>query len=593
VVVSLLLIACGRPAPSGDVSYVLEPQSQPLLSKIFERMKPTLRYTDVAIEGDGVEAHLCRGDADDAPCFRLRLEHPSADCEATRWGSFCARFLDGPAPPEVSAVIADALRASADAAVWTKLVHPAPVPPPPVPRPALPPGALETSLALTLLPLGTGLFLGKALRRLLSQRRKGALFAIAAVVVPALSALLVDARIQLIGAWDALYVGVAAGAGLLLALHRAVADAKNLALLLGSCIVGVFALEVASRLILPPPPAFPSAEAPTLFLSELLRFKPGRTFSTTQAGLAVCDALYGDDRPTAQDPGTAFPATWNPRSDAREHILHLGDSMVFGSGHARFTDRLNELEPLVEHVNAAIAGTGPDVYLALLRRFLAQHRFTAVVMHLTPNDYGDVDQRQYSCSGWLPLLMYGPSGTRLRFPTPRSPQDESRLAWLMQNSPPPYILRAAVGFSSSAAHLSAALVHTGRRLGYMYGDEDDRVREAHLAAILRDARDELQARHIPFVVDILRDRGAVEAGTPTQDGWDDKLEQIAKDVGIVTMDTWEPLVAAARRGENVYMSKQDPHFNYAGHVLIAAWLHEELRAALAQAANGTHADPRS
>lgn len=585
-VLSLLIIACGRPAPSGDVSYVLEPQAKPLVSEMLERMKPTLRFAEGAIEGDAVTARLCQGNADDAPCFRLRLEHPSADCDAHRWGPFCARFLDGAAPPEVSVVIADALRASADAPIWTKLSHPAPEPPPPVPRPTIPRGALATSLALTLLPVGIGLVLGATARRVLARRRQGASFAIAAICLPALCALLVDARLQLVGAWDALYVGGAAGVGLLLALHRSFSDPKNLALLCGSCVVGAFALEAGSRLILPPPPAFPSTEAPTLLLPDLSRFTPGRTFSPTQAGLAVCDAIYGDDQPTAQDPGTAFPATWRPRAGAREHILHLGDSMVFGSGQARFTDRLNELEPTVEHVNAAIAGTGPDVYLAMLRRFLAAHRFTAVVMHLTPNDYGDVDQRQYPCSGWQPLLSYGSSGTHLRFPTARARHDETRLGWLMQNSPPPYVLRAAVGFSSSAAHLAAAFVYAGRRLGSMYGDEDDGVREAHLATILRDARDELQARDVPFVVDVLRDRNAVEAGTPTQDGWDDKLKRLAQDAGIVTIDTWEPLVAAARRGENVYMSRQDPHFNAVGHALIAAWLHEELRSALAKAAAG-------
>jgi hypothetical protein len=71
------------------------------------------------------------------------------------------------------------------------------------------------------------------------------------------------------------------------------------------------------------------------------------------------------------------------------------------------------------------------------------------------------------------------------------------------------------------------------------------------------------------------------------------LKEIAQDVGIVTLDTWEPLVAAVRRGEDIYMSRQDPHFNSVGHALVAAWLHEHLRAAIAQAATGTHAAPSS
>jgi hypothetical protein len=462
-------------------------------------------------------------------------------------------------------------------------------------EPSRPPsGALGTSLLLTLLPLGAGVLVGSAMRLLLSQPRHRRWLTIPALVGPALCALLVDMRIQLVGAWDALYVGFAASAGLVLALHHGFADAKKLALLFGSSVGSMLALEAASRMMLPPAPAFSYANAPTLFMSELLRFAPDRAFSTTHAGLAVCEAIYGGENPAARRLVTAFPATWNPRPDARGHILHLGDSMVFGSGRDdRFTDGLNELEPSVEHVNGAIAGTGADVYLALLRRFLSRHHFTAVVMHLTPNDYGDVDQRQYPCSSWQPLLVYESSGTRLRFPTSRSHgEDKGRLAWLMQNSPPPYVLRAAVSFSAAAAHLSAAFVHAGRRLGYMYVRDDDHVREGHLAAILRDARDELRARHIPFVVDILRDRGAVEAGTPTQNGWDDRLKQIAEEVGIVTIDTWQPLVAAVRRGDDIYMSPQDPHFNSVGHRLVAAWLHEELRGAIARAAKDTAGDPK-
>jgi hypothetical protein len=120
----------------------------------------------------------------------------------------------------------------------------------------------------------------------------------------------------------------------------------------------------------------------------------------------------------------------------------------------------------------------------------------------------------------------------------------------------------------------------------MPADEGDGVREAHLAAILRDARDELRARHIPFVVDTFRDRRAVEAGIPTKNWGEDRMKEIAEDLGIVTLDTWKPLVTAVQRGEDVYISREDAHFNSVGHALMAAWLHEQLPAAIAKARLG-------
>src|SRR5262249_35126211 len=161
--------------------------------------------------------------------------------------------------------------------------------------------------------------------------------------------------------------------------------------------------------------------------------------------------------------------------------------------------------------------------------FIARHDFTAVVMHLTGNDFWDVDDARYPCSDWMPLLVYEPSGIRLRFPN-RQPDDleSNRLSWLVHNSPPPYLPRASVPVSSFAAHLAAAWVDLARRLGHTPAEASDTVREAHLAAILRAARDELSARHVPLVVDSFRDRRLVESGArPT--GAEETMKQIAED----------------------------------------------------------------
>ena len=603
-----IVVALSAPRAFGDVSYVLEPEAMKEIAAIIDRMKPALRYTDIAIESDHVIAHMCPEGSPQSACFALRLEHPDNNCGPTHWGQFCVRFPQGTPSSAVTDVIANALRAPSNQDVWTALA-----PPPEPPREAPPAPSLFSrmtttlaawvnalravnirlvaqtlgaSAALTLGPLAAGWLVGSVWRRRRRQRQEGLVFAILAVTLPAAAALMLDARIELIGAWDALFVGVLAGAGLLLALHRACADWKNIALMLGSCLAGLFVLELASRLMLPPPPAFPSSEGPRLFLSDALQAAHATGFSMTQAGATACHAIYSGDN--QKDYAVyALPATWRPRPDAHQHILHLGDSMVFGMGEGRFTDYLNRLEPDVEHVNAAIPGTGPDVYLSLLRLFIARHDFAAVVIHLTGNDFWDVDDPRYPCSDWKSLLAYEPSGVRLRFPKrPPDDLDSSRLSWLVQNSPPPFVLRAGVRVSSFAAHLAAAWVDLARRLGHAPVEASDSVREAHLAAILRVARDELSARHIPLVVDSFRERRLVESGIRPETGAEDTMKRIAEDLGIATLDTWEPLVGAVRRGIQPFTNANgpsDPHFNAAGHELIAEWLHEELPRAIDRA----------
>ena len=54
-------------------------------------------------------------------------------------------------------------------------------------------------------------------------------------------------------------------------------------------------------------------------------------------------------------------------------VLHLGDSMVYGTGVAesdRFTSLLNHRSPDAQHVNAGFPGTGADHHLTALRAWL-------------------------------------------------------------------------------------------------------------------------------------------------------------------------------------------------------------------------------
>lgn len=441
---------------------------------------------------------------------------------------------------------------------------------------------LFTALLLTLVPLCGGWLVGLFRRR--RGQIDGAARALAAVIVPASIMLVLDVVIQVIGVWDALYVGALFGVGILVAVHRAFADWTLLGLALAATAAFLFIAEIAGRFLLPPAPAFPSSQGPALLMSNALAAAEVTGYAPTQAGLTTCDALYDEHRALPTSPPTLMPAAWKPRPGARRRVLHLGDSMVFGSpADGRFTDELMKLEPDVEHVNAAIAGTAPDVYLALTRRFVEKGDFDAVVLHLTGNDYWGVDQPQYPCSDWQPLLVYGDGATRLRFPAQPPSGHRNRFAWFMQNSPPPYLLRAGVQVSTLAAHAAAALIQLGRRLGYDTGDVGDEVREAHLAAILRDARAELDARRIPLIVDSFWERHEVQAGAPAENGSESRMKRIAERLGITTISTWQPLLAAVTGGMQPFSNANGPndsHFNPQGHAIIAGWLHEELPRAI-------------
>ncbi len=440
---------------------------------------------------------------------------------------------------------------------------------------------LGTALALMLAPLGAGWLAGVGLRRLRRGRASGILWPLVALFLAVGVLLALDVRSALVGVWDAGVVAVLLVVGLLVALHRAFADPRNLVLSVGASVFGLLLLELAGRLVLPPPPAFPSQSGPELFLSDALRVSAQSGMSATVGQQLVCRLIYGP--PAAADSTPAlipFAESYVPRAGVSARVLHLGDSVVYGNTvDGRFTDDLAKLEPNVEHINAAVFATAPDAYISIMRRWVAQQPIDAVVMHLNPNDTLEIDG-PYPCAGWHSLLVYDDGVPHLRYATDHS-GDPNPLRLLLQNSPPPYLLRAAVRFSASAAHGAAACVQLGRRFGYASATGDYDLGVAHIEMILRAARDELRARHIALVAEILHFRFDAEAGVHQTN-----LKAIPEKLGIVTLDSWDPLIASLARGEQPFTNAGGPtdsHFSAAGHAMMAKWLHEQLPAAIEQA----------
>ncbi len=580
------IIGCGSPA----APVVLPPEAGSIVARALARMGPELRFEDGRIEYDHAVARLCSA-GDDPRCFTLILSYPSTRCDR-HWGGFCVGFPDGPPDAAALGAMERALRAETDASAW---VHP--------PAPVAPEGPLVPPLAIALLelsiPFATGLLIGLALRWSLGRRVGGPLFPLACFALPLTIASLVTPELFLIGMWDAWLIAIGLGAGMVLAAHRTFAQRRDVALLAGAVFVALLALEVGSRMLLPPPPAFPSKDEP-----HFLMFKRSarvgrlaqqeRVWTSHNSKEQICHAIYGDGWPEPPD-NTVTADTYVRRAGAHRRVLHLGDSMVYGSGVERdetFVADLARLEPDTDHINGGVGGAGPDSYLAILSHWLERKAVDQVVMHIfSGNDLTDLDA-PLPCCAWGPVLSYTPEGAaRLRCPTPLTGSSAfARWRAFVHESPPPYPIRVALRSSRAAAHLGAASV----RLGALLGDEtneSEETRFAHYEAVVRTARDWLRAQNIPLVVVILPARAELEAADPTTHhdyAIEDEMVRRSRGLGVTTLWARDPFASALGRGAAHLFADElggptDPHFSVEGHLVAARWLHEQLSAVVGDA----------
>lgn len=437
--------------------------------------------------------------------------------------------------------------------------------------------SIAIAAALLLAPALIGWLMGLAVRRAGRARKSGVVWPAALLALVVGMAIALDAYVPVVGIWDVITVAGMLVAGLLAALHTAWSDPRNVGLSIVTVALACLLLEPLCRSLLPQAPAFPSQSAPTLFIGQALRASEAEQLSTTRSHEAACTALY-NRAPSRWDPWFPRAQDFRPRDDVRLRVLHVGDSILFGSdSQGRFTRDLAQLEPDVEHVNSGICATATDVQLAIVRRWIRTHPIDAVVIHLNPNDSGEID-RPLPCSDWKSLMVYDSGVPQLRFATAHTPDpSDLRLRRLLEYSPPPYLLRAAVPFSVAAAHLAAAFVHLGRWLAFAY-DSTPQQGLGHVRDCLGAMHAELTARQIPLVANILHWQQAVQERRP--DNTD--MKAIAEALGIVTVDSWQPLIDALDRGEQPFL---DPggHLNLAGNAIMAKWLHEQLPPAFERA----------
>ncbi len=583
---------------------VLVPRTADALSRAFATMRPEWVLRHANIEKDHVEATLCPAEAGPSGCSSILLTDPTVGCAGEVVGPWCLTFPDAAARADPGPRIRQALASVDGDLLWRKLEM-VPAKPMVFARPGSPEwppyvdeasgsgsardvlGLVATVLGVLLVPAVVGALAGVIVRRVRGRRLRGAGAAIVAVVVPA--ALCIVAMPRSVGIWDAVGEGLLGGVGFLWSVHAALEGRSTRALAMGATVVWLLVFEGAVRLLLPPPPGF----VPPLQV-RFVRTSGHRMGLGSGGQEAVCNAVYGAGWSTGTDETVGLP--WDhpaPPGYARR-VLHLGDSMTVGARGPRseaFPALLQAADPRTLHVNGAAPAIGPDGYLVLMRQWTQRIDFDLAVMSLfAGNDLDDID-KPYPCCAWQPILTYDGPRPELRCPVPTPLEVAMQLPAYVAQSPPPYLLRVASAVSAGAAYGAATFAHWGQSTGNEVVEPDRLDKRAHLAVILRAARDELAERGTALVVVVLPVRAALEGRDRTSMADGQTMREIAESLGIPVLDAWEPLQSAVRDRGSAPLFADVIHFDPAGHAVVAAWLRERLPEAERAARRGLERSP--
>jgi hypothetical protein len=265
-----------------------------------------------------------------------------------------------------------------------------------------------------------------------------------------------------------------------------------------------------------------------------------------------------------------YPRHALPSGEGKRRIVHLGDSMLESADVPSGTEAtalLEERRPGEVHYNLGISATGPDVYLAVLRRWIDRIRPDEVVVHVFPgNDVTDIDRPFLFCDGG-PLLdaslasrctaskWYGPPG----------------LLFLLD--PPPFSLRLLAERSDLAAAVNYAWQG---RIRYHVDPSELGALELRLRDIVRELASIAARRAIPLTVVALpvRPEFFYEVFVPRQ-----RVVDALVATGARVLDAAPAFEAALQEHPDRRLfqaSPRNPHFDVDGQALYADWLESEV-----------------
>ncbi len=444
-------------------------------------------------------------------------------------------------------------------------------------------GSFWTGLALALVPVLVGALLGGIVRRALpsgSDRLRNLCWIGAALLIPGM--MLAAAFVVRVGIWDLTCTAALFSIAFSIFLGAPDDSTGWQRLLLSTVAIGVAAglVELLLRGPLgmrPFPPSRLTGVASVTF--ELLE--------------PVCEAIYSPAEVIAR----------RVRDRDRPVVLHLGDSMVWGTGaggpDAAFPRRLEELNPEHSHVNAGFRGSSTDGQWLVSKSWLPLLAPKAIVHYVfLGNDIHELDRACICCD--MQQLVDYEGGPHQRC---GSANYHVPLRERLELAPAPYLVRAAALHSAFAAQivggfakLGPVLVGTGlggHRYGYIRVGLDRRPEVYEhfglLESVLRDDAESIGAR---FVVVLLVSRQTVTrslGGTPrAHDSWDgdgmagrDRVLSILRANRIDVIDTLEFMQAVVGlEDSDSYFASDTPgdfHFSGRGHERFAGWLWPQLQ----------------
>lgn len=544
---------------------VLRPEAAPVVQAAFGRADG-VRLHGARLQRDHVEATVCATNGAQA-CSAVTLGDPSQPCTGTLAGPWCVSW-QGAAPTYAASLLA-ALAADPPDRIWSR----------PADAPAPPRSPWLYCLGWLGIAVALGSLLAIAVRFPRRQRLQTAKSAWLVALTPAAALAVVGFATIQVGIWDLLSLGGLAGLVGLLWGHRVGQNRLGWAVASLTGGVGVVLLEGLCH-FLPMPPAFPPPESASIWIPDLeAHEEAGRLHP--QSGQAVCDLLF----PSAGRPDP-LPLLLQAPVGTTKRVLHLGDSLAFGSGVTvaqRFTTLLQQAMPGVAHLNAATPATSIDAQWLVARRALALGHYDLVVLHaFVGNDLVEVD-RPFPCCEDGPLLAWPPGQP----PQARCTQANWRpargmSAWYLARSAPPYPLRVLTATSLLARHLCGLAISVTQRLGDGARLPDAQAGERYQQVARQLAHDCRQAG-IRLVVVLLPVRTAVARGPQ---GNAAVIQRLASDPGVPVLDAWSEFTAAlpSHPEDSLFLQDPpgDPHLSALGHRLLAQWLAGPLQAQLGQ-----------
>lgn len=277
-----------------------------------------------------------------------------------------------------------------------------------------------------------------------------------------------------------------------------------------------------------------------------------------------------------------YPREWAKASVVRRkattRVLHVGDSMTYGSGvrpHERFTALLDAMKPEVAHLNGSVPGSGTDLQLLVIRQWLKRVRLDLVVLHFfVGNDIYDMNRPYPACDD-QPVLRYTEAG-----PVPRCPQPLWGGGGRRLKSPAPYALRVSTSFSVAAQHICALLWRISHSRVSSF---DESLAWRQLEAVLRAIRDAARTRGVPLVVNLIPYRASFEEKSANMDALRRhrrKSIELMRRLDVPAIDPHDLFAKRVRVGGSGALFLASPpgdvHFNPKGHRLMADVLAEEL-----------------